>query len=371
MNVNTTVAGENYVGGFFGELIYGSIYSGSLRAEGDVTVKTTSSSGSSIGGLIGAIRLDDSVGDCYLYVRSQDGEAAADVNVTGHANVGGIVGSIEIGNSSDFTLYSYSYTTGVVAPNGDGSNAIGGVVGQVHYASGASTGSVNFNHCYNRVSVAGGGSSIDNCGGIAGRIVSVETEVAYSCNVASIGTTGTSKGGLIGYITNSDSDHSLHILECYNSGSIYSDSDNRGGLIGAIDGYLLLEHCFNYGDNNNNGSSKNSNVGGFIGYINSVKHNSGKATMQYGYNISDTGWGSVGGEDQHDGELVIHNIYYCTETCPNGDMSNDRESHGYTKSAMLSLTDSSLPDHWTFPSGVNAMPYLSVIGYYEEYPTLD
>lgn len=364
MSVTSHVTGTDYVGGFFAAVdVTDSDTNCKIWAEGDVTVSTSSSSGAYIGGVIGLISASNSSDSgCVFHVYSSDDEANLDVDVTGYSSVGGFVGGIDMGASASVTFYPYSFITGCVSPYTDKANALGGFAGQV---TGEASGGVSIHHCYNRVKVNNGCSGVDNCGGIIGRVNSVKTTICFSCNVAEINASGTTRGGLVGYATNSSSSYQLKLEDSYNSGSVATTGDNRGGLIGSIDGHLTITNCYNSGSIDN--SYIDDCVGGLIGRFNAYKKNSARGYVEFSYNMAESGWGTVGGADLHNGELDYHNVFYCNET-NSDDMDWDDSAGTYSKADMPSnLKDkfSSKSSNWTFSTTDGGMPYLTNVTYYE------
>ena len=103
VTVSGAIAGENYVGGIFGFMNYGSILKSSVS---DITIDSNGSAG----GLIGSLYYGGSVTDSY-----------ADAIISGDT-VGGIIGYVEGNNDEILRVWSAGQLTG--------DSAVGGIVGK-------------------------------------------------------------------------------------------------------------------------------------------------------------------------------------------------------------------------------------------------
>ena len=228
---------------------------------------------------------------------------AEDVNITGFAMVGGLVGISWYGTVSD------SYSTGSVT-SVTGNNLVGGVVG---WNSG------NVGYCYSTGDVSGGWG----VGGVAG---SNFGNVGYSYSTSSV--TGDKwVGGVVG-----DSSSGSTVSNSYSSGSVYGSiyvgglvgqsydctvsnsyftgsvtgGDHSGGLVGRNVGWnydSTVSNCYSTGS-----VTGNERVGGLVG------SNWHSATVSNSYSTgSVTGSEYVGGlVAWNDG--IVSNSFWDTET---------------------------------------------------------
>jgi len=182
-----------------------------------------------------------------------------DINVTGHRNVGGLVGSINWGTVTN------CYSTGDVS----GDSYVGNLVGYNYEAL--------VTDCYSAGNITGEG----DVGGLVGYN---DGFIAHSHFIGNVN--GDSQvGGLVGYnwITST-------VSNCYSRGSVKGNSYRVGGIVG-----------WNRGDTNSCYSEANitggSHVGGFVGLSDDTS------------NITDCyATGSVTGSD-YVGGFVGHNDY--------------------------------------------------------------
>ena len=167
-----------------------------------------------------------------------------DVNITGQANVGGLVG---INTAGEITN---SYVTGTVSGSG---NNVGGLVGFNTVLS-VDAGEIT-NSCAS-VSVSGEGNSV---GGLVG--FSFVSAIENSCATGSVSGDGSSSnvGGLVG------SKQSGSIENSYATGSVSGDgsSSNIGGLVGSKQSNNIRN---SYATGSVSSSDSSSNVGGLVGF---------------------------------------------------------------------------------------------------------
>ena len=183
-----------------------------------------------------------------------------DVNITGHGNVGALVGvssdnansilnNITVTNANIFS--HYYFTGGIIGANYSGtlSNShstgnihglemVGGLVG---YQDG------NISNSYSTGSVSGTRHSV---GGLVGL---QQGNISDSYSTGSVSSTGNDVGGLVGY-------QKGNISNCYSTGSVSSTGNDVGGLVGSSsNGESILE---SYSSGSVSGTSY---VGGLVG----------------------------------------------------------------------------------------------------------
>jgi filamentous hemagglutinin family protein len=233
------VSGNGYAGGLVGYNAGGDIMF--AHAIGSVT-----STGVCAGGLVGISDTSGTIEDSY-----------ATGNVSGTANVGGLVGQ----NTS--ATISRTYATGSATGSG---NIVGGLVGQHNGA----TATITDSHATGAVT----GKS--NTGGFVGYTYTSSTiSTSYATGTVS-GTTNV--GGFIG------SDTGGLISVSYATGNVTGSSSYVGGFVG-LNGGSAISNSYALGNATGTGY-----VGGFAG-ANNV---SGVITNSYSIGIP-TGGGAVGG----------------------------------------------------------------------------
>ena len=225
--------------GFFGYL------KGEVR---DLTVEGTVKSGdSSCGGIVGQLDPEGKVTGC-----------TADISVTGRDKAGGIAG------------YNNGGTIELCTNLGEisGTYKVGGIVGENWGGT--------VDKCANKGKVESSkrGVATYGTGGIAGRSVSSEAEVAHSYNTGDIVSDTEATGGVVGYMNASGST----IIDCYNTAKVIvknkadakkiakSYSGGIVGIAGATDVYI--RNCYN------SAQVLNADVnGGVVGYYINEKSN--------------------------------------------------------------------------------------------------
>jgi hypothetical protein len=248
----SVITGTTYTGGFIG--IYngsGTIGNGSI--DGEVNGTTT------VGGLVG-----QSTGAVTIDKFSVSGK------VIGAGNVGGLVGRMSGGQIQQIFIKADVTATannagGIIAEifgatkikestnigNVQGTNAVGGMIGQV------TSGGAALLHVKNGGNVTG---TLDYVGGIVGYAPAAAT-ITESINSAAI--QGRDYvGGIAGPIAGSS-----NILNSYNRGDIVG-RNYVGGVAGSINvgaGYGV-QYCYSTGN-----ISANSYVGGLCGYVHAGK----------------------------------------------------------------------------------------------------
>jgi len=226
VEVNLTT-GQGYAGGLLGYAGDG----GNLGSQAAVvTIVRSSATGTvtaatdSAGGLVGEI-----FGGLIF-------GSDADVDVTGSARVGGLVGSLHAG-----AALSNSFALGSVA----GDRRVGGLVGNAVTNSTISS-------SFAAGPVVGTGTG-DRFGGLVGNL----GEATVSASYASGAVSGTDAvGGLIGMTSHNNS----NIMDVYATGSVTGSGGKVGGLIGYADRSGSLARGYAIG-----GVSGGTDVGGLIG----------------------------------------------------------------------------------------------------------
>lgn len=252
---------------------------GYLRGEvKNLTVKGTVKSGdSSCGGIVGQLDQEGKVTGC-----------TADIKVTGRDKTGGIVGYNSGGTIELCT------NLGTVS----GTYKVGGIVGENWGGT--------VDKCANKAEVRSSkrGVSTYGTGGIAGRSVSAEAEVANSYNTGEIVSDTEATGGVVGYMNASGST----VIDCYNTGKVRVKNKNdskkiakayAGGIVGiagATDVYI--RNCYNSAQVLNADAN-----GGVIGYYINEKSNPNHVKyLRNNYYLNDsakTGIGMLENENDH------------------------------------------------------------------------
>lgn len=250
------VTGDGYTGLFS--------YSGGTIKNVNLTDAYLSSTGSSVGGIIGDARTGAKIENCTVegtILYTDPGTNAQ------NSSVGGVVGGIDsIGSNVTITDCQFSglvYSETLVGNNTTG--GIGGIVGQAN--------SSTISNCTNNGAVYTTATS-NNAGGIAGRIVN--STVTECSNIGAVkagaGNAGHGVGGIAGQVYVSQ-EGNYSIKECTNTGDITAIGSNSAGYAGGIVGKLLgntsgnsgtIESCHNSG-NILMQSSTQCGIGGLVG----------------------------------------------------------------------------------------------------------
>jgi len=207
------VIGRNNVGGLVGQMTGGELYQLSANC-------TVTGSGDNIGGIIGVMKFLAEPNNA-IYHCSFDGT----VSGSGHHRHGGIAGRVE---GKGIVHYCINY--GSVS----GANDMGGIAGVVDYGNGVS-------------------------------------DLDYCVNTGRVNATGTSTGGVVGYLTgNSDKKEYMLVDHCANLGEVSSSSNSDHSGIGGIVGYcstkrMIVRHSANHGKIW--GSSRQHGIGGIAGSL--------------------------------------------------------------------------------------------------------
>lgn len=290
-----TVQGGNRVGGAVGHSIKSSIKG--------VNVRATVNGVDSVGGIVGSAELtttDCKISDCTFggQVNASSGKDVGGIcgkfnkdgmlyycinygTIVGRENVGGIAGAANYSDISQTrTFFNYCVNVGAVT----GSTDVGGVVGYMHgdddyyiqvlscanygkiTGSSSTTGGVvglipttkgRVYYCANHGEVYSSNSC--RTGGIIGSMgkdpgglyQSTNLEIGWCANKGKVSSSGESRvGGIVGYAEEGavdwkDQDSFVH--DCYNMGTVTTDGNSSGGIIGYSDRYCYLKCLVNYG----------------------------------------------------------------------------------------------------------------------------
>jgi len=330
--------GESYSGGLVGYITHGS------ETFIDITMENSCNSGKIIcksevaGGLIGYsdnandknFILNITIENCY-----NSGEILNSNSSTISVNYGysgGLIGAVNNSSykSADITVNN-SYNSGNVADTFY-EDCIGGIVGY-------STVPITIENSYNSGIITGNSEHNSYIGGLVGSLNNEKITIENSYNSSDITTKGAGlkgyNGGLIGYINSDISSVEAVIKNSSNSGKIRNNSsqDYSGGLIGyavsETSMIMTIENSCNSGEiisgsDDNTETTKNSNTGGIIGYmeasdiIGAIKnsYNSGEIIIDLGlgystssYNGGLIGFGSNYGNTSDDSTIKIESSY--------------------------------------------------------------
>ena len=250
-----SVSGNRFMGGLIGYNLYGCTIANCYSGE-DVNGKAEI-----IGGLIG-YNYTGTIHNCY-----------ATGNVTGNKHVGGLTGY-----NNELSTIDHCHATGNVTANDIN---CGGLVGYNYNST--------ISHCYALGEIRGG----ENIGGLVGELAN-NSNIDNSHAKGIVYGWGKGNGGLIGKTNSANPvnhcyatgdvigsyylgglvgiNYHTTIEECYATGNINPDTDNRaycGGLAGVVyHGYIFK--CFALGNVNNQSSNTDDmdKVGGLIGEAN-------------------------------------------------------------------------------------------------------
>jgi hypothetical protein len=198
----------------------------------------------------------------YLFGGTIDSLGVVNANITGSANVGGVVGwssgaivnCFATGNVSCSTVYAggvVGHNSGTMANcysrgNVTGSQYIGGVAGY------NITGTIT--NCYSIANVFGNWSGSSYVGGIVGQNVS---NMIYDCYATGNVSGDTYVGGAVGY-------NSATVSKCYATGNVTGTTNDAAGIAGVNLGTII--NC--YATGNVNGVNF---VGGIVGNCNGTQ----------------------------------------------------------------------------------------------------
>lgn len=225
--------GDIQIGGIISRALSGSTVKNCIN-RGEISVTSTTPANTNVGGIVG--RAYSSVSGCKNYASVSATDTRGANNTTAVSRVGGIVGSLDNGNSiTDCTTSKDPNNASAAIPtitlstnDAKGWNSVGGIVG---YGSTENTKPNVIDSCTNHATVIFAGTGICRMGGISGQ-------------------TG-------------------HLKNCTNYGAVKQTNVNCSAqvFVGGIGGSMHwnTENCHNYGDVSmvNGGSG---DAGGMSGY---------------------------------------------------------------------------------------------------------
>ncbi len=308
--------------------IRNSRYSGKIRSNSIPNVNIT------IGGFIGIIN------NSNITMKNLDKSNVIESTTVGTNTIGGIIGSSRIAKSTGFSINGDNLTNrGKISSN---NSIVGGIIGQNYFNSnGIDT--LIIEDTKNEANIVG--SNI--IGGVIGLNISGSIIIRGTFNTGVIESNNTINSGSIGgIIGKNDNVELLEIVDTYNNGEIFGNSQHTGGIIGQniVFGTTEIRNSFNsgvitgnkytggiIGENNtdstvtildtyNAGEIINSNAiysctGGFIGYNKADEtfitnsHNKGSLTINSAVSndIFEVFIGGIIGMSQRD--VNINNSY--------------------------------------------------------------
>ncbi|MCL2859262.1 MAG: hypothetical protein FWF46_01555 [Oscillospiraceae bacterium] len=231
-------------------------------------VKSTNSTGTKVGGLVGYVE-GGSIINSY-----SNATVSNATGTDGGAGTGGLIGSLSGGTSSVPVMISKSYASGSVS----GTQDVGGFVGDITSPT-VATSFINIERCY-----ATGDTTLSSgyqLGGFIGKVQgnSVKITNCYARgNVSSTSVTNTTglerTGGFGGWIGDTTASTSASISYCYASGDVTSANTNIsnansgiGGFVGAVPNVatVTIQNCLAM-NNKVSASAQYGKTGKFIGY---------------------------------------------------------------------------------------------------------
>ena len=237
------------------------------------SVSSSSSSTSSIGGLVGS---NNNSGNGSISISISNSYAMGSVSyssttTTSSSSVGGLVGSNINNNSNGGSIsISNSYATGSVSSSSSSYSSVGGLVGS-NSSSNSISNSISISDSYATGSVSSSSSSYDYSyvGGLVGNNNSSISNSYATGSVSSTSTSTsystTSVGGLVG-------GNSGRISNSYATGSVSStatttsySSSSVGGLVGSNIGSGSISNSYATGSVSSTSTSSTTSVGGLVG----------------------------------------------------------------------------------------------------------
>ncbi len=214
----TGTSSRSYVGGFIGVAESASV--SGVSVSGDVIA------GSKVGGIIGEARYG-----CTISNVSNTALVEGQSTSSG-SNVGGIVGSMS-GTGSSMNSLSYATNSGSISSSG---GAVGGIVG---YGPG------RIDNCKNSGKVTSTYAmsstySTTAVGGVVGYLSNSDSRLSNSYNTGAVkATQGAAAGGIVGELHNSSYDE-VTVEKCYNAGTVEANPTKTTfeDWFGGIAGYL-------------------------------------------------------------------------------------------------------------------------------------
>lgn len=277
-----TVTGTTDVGGFVGYMKTGEINGGNNN--------TTLKGDQYVGGIAGRTS-----GVTITEVTNNTGSVSQKSN--NGVQIGGLVGQLTeyshvINSTNKVKVTASTQTAGIAAYLGAGSTVVGcentatatitsqgGAAGIVYHLNGA-----YIEDCINRATI----DAVSFVGGISGNITTgdhVANAIIIDCQNYGTIKANTHAGGIAGNTSSAD------IIRCTNSGAVnvtknLTITENMaaqgGGIVGYATNATVIEDCTNTGAVTGNHTEKGSTVGGITGYLGGAI-TSNNAYIRYGY----------------------------------------------------------------------------------------
>ncbi|MBU1862927.1 MAG: hypothetical protein KKH94_04585 [Candidatus Omnitrophica bacterium] len=255
--------------------------------------------GASVGGLVGYLCNGSSIDNSYVSGGTVTG---SDEDGENGEYVGGLVGL-----SYYYTTIDNSYANVTV----NGIEYIGGLVGLMYYAS-------SINNSYTTGSVSGS----DNVGGLVGYTYYSTIDNAYATGTVD---GANSVGGLVGY----NYCYST-INKSYATGNVTGTESGVGGLVGFNDDNAEIRDSYAHGT-----VTGESYVGGLVGYnYNYSSIDNSYATGLVTSDDEDTAGGLVGVDNNSNG---VNNSFWDTETTELEYSSGSDDEYGITTAEMKQM----------------------------------
>lgn len=326
-NGSLKISGRSHVGGVSGHIegIPGRVQCKSYcRVYANII-----SSGGCAGGIFGSAMSNRESTYEYKFF-GEHSPIHVSITVTGGDNVGGAIGRFETAavkrESKD--LYIEGFDDMLQATITTTGNIAGGIVGRVCRLSDDDL-NINFRNCHSFTTIKSTATGeVSGFGGIVGWYENANGDQDHDLKVTKCSNHGslsgpnmTAAGGIIGYA------QACRVTSCYNAGTVDAVM-SVGGIVGRINGDSYVANCFNMGEVPSKSGRKW--LAGIVGQ--KEDSNSLDVTIEACYNVGQTGWGIVGGEDK--ANIIRKNCLYLS-TASNGDMSgkgSDDVSANYLRS---------------------------------------
>lgn len=318
-NGSLKISGTSRVGGISGDI---SVGGGEYLSRNycPVYANIISSAGLA-GGLFGAAGVG---GNHYSQPNLFDKHHPVRVSITmtGGDNAGGAIGNL---STSDYATIN-GFDDKLQASITTSGNIAGGIIGRV---TNDASKDIYIRDCHSFSAIKSTATGeVSGFGGIIGWTENSNGDITYENEIhiekcsfhgSLSGPNMTAAGGIVGYTA------TCRMTSCYNAGRVDAVM-SVGGLVGRLDGYGYIANCFNMGEVPSVSGRKW--LAGILGQ--KEDHNSEKVTISACYNVGQTGWGIVGGEDK--AKIDCQNCLYL-DTASNGDM-NGSGSHDVTANEL-------------------------------------
>lgn len=318
-----------------GKLGVGGI-TGSLVTNGDVPFRkycpvyaNIISTGGTAGGIAGNVFLNGMSKVNGLKIFEHHSPVKVSITVSGGDNAGGAIGwlTAKYGYADGDEVSLDKIDDRLQASITTSGNIAGGVVGRVVCGTDNNgfdrTGHIEIivTNCHSFTEIKSTATGeVSGFGGIVGWYETDDGDMNHDIRIEKCSFHGrlsgpnmTAAGGILGQAS------ACRVLKCYNAGRVDAVM-SVGGIVGRIsyDGYI--SDCFNMGEVPS--ASGRKWLAGILGQM--EDKNSEDVTINACYNVGQTGWGIVGGEDK--ARIKRQNCYYL-DTASNGDMKGDG-THG-------------------------------------------